>query len=447
MKWEENNELNGRYRDIYKNESAPVPERIWSGIDSELFPKKKRRGVVFWLSCTIGFLVIGGLTVYMTQRSVQQTRSQTALRDKIGNKKSEIAHQKTASENNTNETQEIKKNIDDLPTEVNYKVSSIRRNALGENKTYPFSSNKKGQVVSSEDELQLFQQENNKNDNTLSMVEYLPLKLVMPIESDELFIPEIFNNPFCQKRSCEPKFSLAYNVFVGKNMRMVSGNFDLDQSLAKRRSDKRIALNQLSHNLTLQYRISDKFALSTGLGYGIAQSTSKWYNRPTFLPAGQNSLRFQTSEGYCSVSDTSLINSLYNGDTSDLKMRFNQSVEVLTFPVMGSRTYFKNKWTTSLNFGLSADIHFNSKLSFNLEDNSGVRDVVAELDDTKTNLSLQALVGVRFNYRINSRFEAFGEQRLSVPVTSYLKTDTYKAYSANMNLGIGLRFYFPCELN
>ena len=47
-------DLNGRFQNLYDGQEPDVPNRIWGKVDQELFPKRKRNGIVFWLSIFVG---------------------------------------------------------------------------------------------------------------------------------------------------------------------------------------------------------------------------------------------------------------------------------------------------------------------------------------------------------------------------------------------------------
>ncbi len=53
-------DLNGRFQNLYDRQEPDVPNRIWEKVDQELFPKRKRNGIVFWLSIFVGAIILTG---------------------------------------------------------------------------------------------------------------------------------------------------------------------------------------------------------------------------------------------------------------------------------------------------------------------------------------------------------------------------------------------------
>lgn len=442
MKPKENKDWRGRYQDVYRNESAEASDHVWMNIEDELFPKRSRRGVVFWLSGIAGLLLVSSLSYFFVRNDTNRHESQTISDNVLKNEQQpDFSSDKALKEEEAIDFEPINENF---ASNVSINDSQIDKHSPTNKLNYS-SSHTMNPIKKDNEQIAIHDPAKKERIPQIAL-NRLPLNEVDLIESNKIatLMPLIDDS---EVKDCEPKLALSYNFFVGKNMRLVSGGFDVDQSISKRRDAKRVPMNLMSHNINVHYRVSDKFSLSTGIGYARATSLSKWHNRPTYLASGQNKLHFQTSEGYCSVTDTSLLNLMNAGDTTNLRLRSQQTIEMLTIPLLASRSWKKNKWTTAFNFGLSTDLHFNSELKLNVEDNNEVREVDAEVDQKGMYLSLQGLLGVRAQYQITPKFELFAEQRLSVPLTSYIITDSYSAYSASMNLGIGLRYNFPCSQN
>lgn len=438
-------DLNGRFHNLYDQQIPDVPNRVWEKVDEELFPKKKRNGMVFWLSIFTGLVILTGTWLLLNDDA--KTTSSLAKKNF-----------ETKSKNNQNKQSKTQNNNPSMP-KLSTGASKISPN---QNKTSSTNKNKSNTSVKSMVEnketvevgeiqhVPLIEniQENNPEDESLASIEPFCIPK-LPFLSIAHLITQRFDLmnlrtlvPTTRSKADSSKFTLTAGIAFGKNIRFTNSIIDPELAVSKLRGDNRMALNLIQVKCGMIYNINDKYSVGLGANYGFASRKSPWYTRPTYFAQGQQELVFQTLEGRYNITDAAFLNSLVPNDTNDINLRNSVSINMISIPLTVYRHLKRNNWTTSLNAGLSADIHFGKDFHFELDQNNTTRQLSGILENQTPIVSLQGLLGSRFSYLLSNSFDFYLEPQLSIPISSYLSTNNQNSYSASLTIGAGISYKF-----
>jgi len=438
-------DLNGRFQNLYDKQIPDVPNRVWEKVDEELFPKKKRNGMVFWLSIFTGLVILTG-TWLLLNDDTKSTSSLAIIKFEKKSKNNQNKQSKT-EHNNPSKTK---------PSAVTSKINPIENKTSSTNKNKSYLSvnsmveNKEtveGGYIQNDPFVKNIH-ENNPEDENLASIELisipnLPLLPITLLNTQRLNLVNLSTLlPTTRSKEDASKFTLTAGIAFGKNIRYTNSIIDPELSVSKLRGDNRMALNLIQVKCGIIYNINDKYSVGLGANYGFASRKSPWYTRPTYFAQGQQELVFQTLEGRYNITDAAFLNSLVPNDTNNINLKNSVSIKMFSIPLTVYRHFKRNNWTTSLNAGLSADIHFGKDFHFELEQNNTTRQLSGILENQTPIVSLQGLLGSRFSYLLSNSFNFYFEPQLSIPISSYLSTNNQNSYSASLTIGAGISYKF-----
>lgn len=429
-------DLNGRFQNLYDRQEPDVPNRIWEKVDQELFPKRKRNGIVFWLSIFVGAIILTGTWFWNSYSKTEHTiaKNNSEKHSKQNNTKQLKSEDKSFSKNNKSEIKSKTTNNEEKNT------SKIELNPLKENK----SNIKTLELVESEPNHKISSENIPQDENlSLSNIDSVTRLPFLPITKINFYIKNLSIVPLQEiTKSSDSKISMTAGIAFGKNIRYTNGIIDPELSVSKLRGDNRMALNLVQVKCGMIFNVNEKYAIGLGANYGFAGRKSPWYTRPTYFAQGQQGLVFQTLEGRYNITDATFLNSLVPNDTNDIKLKNSVSIKMFSIPLTVYRHFKRNNWTTSLNAGLSADIHFGKDFHFEVEQNNTTRQLLGTLENQTPVVSLQGLLGSRFSYLLSNSFDFYLEPQLSIPISSYLSTNNQNSYSASLTIGAGISYKF-----
>jgi hypothetical protein len=262
----------------FEEDTQLPPDESWSNIQHELFPTNKRRFAALWIAVSI--ILLGGLGLFLFQKSTI-SENEIKAKNEIQNK---VIRTKTSGKNSTNKPQQkvvltekaeeskIKNRKLNVSNELNQSVSNQTKNsesASSENRTAN-SKNKSGKSTkgkrniskkqnqttnSSENPILTTEIGNNKNEesekpekidtetiannsnssensskktqipDTTIRLKLLPAHLLSTTES--IPIQEVAKK---DKTDFKPYFSLQAAPLIGRNIRIISGTFNSDNT-------------------------------------------------------------------------------------------------------------------------------------------------------------------------------------------------------------------------
>lgn len=436
-------DLNGRFQNLYDQQKPEVPNRIWEKIDAELFPKKKRKGMVFWLSIFAGSVILTG-TWLMLNNGSKSTSSVVVSKyeKKAKNNKIEQAHAKIKiSSKSKSKTLTSKNDSNEINTSSTDKHKShltinsiIKKNETIENSPFQNDPTIENSLA------------NHSEDKNLAVIELvcfpnLPILPIAHLNSPRSNLMNLSSlSPNIKSKENESKFSISSGVAIGKNVRFTNKPIDPELSVSKHGGDNRMALNLIQIKSGISYTINEKYAIGIGVNYGHAQKSSPWYIRSTYYTQGQQSIPFQTLVGRYTVNDVELLNSLNPNDTNNIRLKNYISIRMLSIPLTVYYEINKSDWKMKINAGLSTDIHFGKEFQFDIEQNNSTRQLLGSLDNYSPEVSLQGLIGARFSHHLFNSFNLYIEPQLSLPLTSYSTSNSQNSYSSMLTIGAGI-FY------
>lgn len=428
-------DLNGKFHNLYDEQMEfKVRKEVWNHIENELFPKKKRNGIVFWLSIFAGAIILTG-TWFLnsdakTDHAVAKNNSQK--HSKHTNTKQSKSEDNTFSKNNKSD---IKTKITNNEIKNTSQIAPHPRKVNQSNvKTFEFDESKLILEIAAEN-ISKNQDSSQKNIDCTKSLKFLPTtSIYCDLKKLSLILPQETT------KARDTKLTMTAGIAFGKNVRFTNNSIDPELSVTKHRGDNRMALNLIQFRSNFIYNLNENYALGIGANYGNASRRSPWYNRPTYFSLGQKGLDFQTLEGRYTIIDTALLNSLAVNDTTYLRLKNNLSIKIISLPISIYRQIQKNNWITSINTGLSADIHFGKQFSFEVEQNNISRQLIGLLDVQRPTVSLQGLIGARFTRQNSNSFVFYVEPQLSIPLSSYLSQNNQRSYAMSLTFTTGLSY-------
>lgn len=433
-------DLNGKFHNLYDEQMEfEVRKEVWDRIEIELFPKKKRNGIVFWLSIFIGVIILSGTWIWNNN-----------------------SNSTTSVANNNNGKQAIKKDKTwgSVKNQKHFKgqkylLKSKEKNAKqaqnSRSSTRILIVNKNTDKRSVDNYLSVLNDMNYKaeklqekfNNYSIESLNPLPNIPISSLAIDKYNLKNFNLLMAIEKRKDHPsRLSISAGLAFGKNVRFTNNSIDPELSVTKHGGDNRMALNMIQFKSNFIYGFNDNYSMGIGANYGVASRRSPWYNRPTYFSQGQQELSFQTLEGRYTITDTTLLNTLAVNDTNNITLKNNVSIKIISIPITFYRQIQNNNWTTNLCAGISTDIHFGKEYIFEIEQNNISRQLIGLLDLQKPTISVQGLVGARFSHQISNSMLSFLEPQLSIPLSSYLSENNQRSFAMSLTFSAGFCYKF-----
>ena len=468
----------------FKEDIQLPPDESWSNIQHELFPTKKRRFVALWIAASL--ILLGVLGIVFFQKSANSDNKIKA-KNEIQNKE---IRTKTSGKNSTNKPQQkvvlteknekskIKTRESNVSNELNQLVSNQTKNsesASSENRTAD-SENKSSKSTKSskkpiKQEIQtinssenptltteignnkyeeLITEENsdsetitnNSSENARIQDATIRLKL-LPIQ----FISTLQSSPIHEvakkdKTDFKPYFSLQVAPLIGRNIRIISGTFNSDNTNSNALGERRASLPKFGFQTTLNYHFNKRLSLNAGFQLAGGDFQSRWFFKNLQIDPTTNDIRLKTTSGEASTTDPTLIQSITNGTSGIYKLRINHAFCLYSIPVGITYRFTDERFSPYFRTGLNMEFFGMRSLSLDVLENGITRNVELNLNRPNNRLNLQAIVALGVETRIKGNWSFFAQAGYYVPLNQFVNANGYSVRIAGSSILGGVRYNF-----
>lgn len=442
----------GSLSDQFDSENIAAPNQAWYQIESELFPKKKRRFAAFWF--LIAGLLISGLPFIFLNSGNEKIKNQPILSPEKGTPK-EI-------ENSVeNKNQQFQNTSNKKPQKVLSENSKFAENNLSNNSKS--TKNKKYRVngtkistnstssSSSEDQLvfqekKIDQQNNlmssnsinsglNAMDSTLYLKPFpiLPLNIALSPELKLLAKEEL-------ETTFNPYFSFQIAPLIGRNIRIISGTFNSDSPTSSALGERRVALRKYGFYTGINYHFTNQFSINTGFQMASGDVQSRWFFKYLYIEPNSNELRLLTNSGEATTSDPTLVQSITNGNTDIYKLRINHSFLLYSVPLGITYRFTQESLSPYFKTGINAEFFGKRTLSIDVEENNIIRNVTMDLKKPISPIILQGILSLGIQGSIAEGWNVFSEAGYYVPLNKTFNMNGASLKNAGASLMLGVQY-------
>jgi hypothetical protein len=466
------------------------PDESWSNIQQELFPTKKRRFVALWIAASL--ILLGVLGIVFFQKS---TNSEKEIKAKNETQNKEI-RSKTSGKNSSNKPQQkvdltekaeesnSKNRESNVNNQLNQSESNQTKNketANSETKSSN-SKNKSGKSTKSKRNISKKQNQttnssanltltteigNNKNEESITNVNSdtetilnsnnssenssknariqdsnIRLKL-LPIQ----FISTVQSSPIHHvakkdKTDFKPYFSLQVAPLIGRNIRIISGTFNSDNTNSNALGERRASLPKFGFQTNLNYHFNKRLSLNAGFQLAGGDFQSRWFFKYLQIDPTTNDIRLKTTSGEASTTDPTLIQSITNGTSGIYKLRINHAFCLYSIPVGIMYRFTDERFSPYFRTGLNLEFFGRRSLSLDVLENGITRNVELNLNRPNNRLNLQAIVALGVETRIKGNWSFFTEAGYYVPLNQFVNANGYAVRIAGSSILGGVRYNF-----
>lgn len=442
----------GSLSDQFDSENIAAPNQAWYQIESELFPKKKRRFAAFWF--LIAGLLISGLPFIFLNSGNEKIKNQPILSPEKGTPK-EI-------ENSVeNKNQQFQNTSNKKPQKVLSENSKFAENNLSNNSKS--TKNKKYRVngtkistnstssSSSEDQLvfqekKIDQQNNlmssnsinsglNAMDSTLYLKPFpiLPLNIALSPELKLLAKEEL-------ETTFNPYFSFQIAPLIGRNIRIISGTFNSDSPTSSALGERRVALRKYGFYTGINYHFTNQFSINTGFQMASGDVQSRWFFKYLYIEPNSNELRLLTNSGEATTSDPTLVQSITNGNTDIYKLRINHSFLLYSVPLGITYRFTQESLSPYFKTGINAEFFGKRTLSIDVQENNIIRNVTMDLKKPISPIIIQGILSLGIQGSIGEGWNVFSEAGYYVPLNKTFNINGASLKNAGASLMLGVQY-------
>ena len=460
------------------------PDENWNNIQQELFPKKKRRFVALWIAASL--ILLGVLGIVFFQKS---TNSEKEIKAKNETQNKEI-RTKTSGKNSTNKPQQkvvftekdeeskIKNRESNVNNQLNQSESNQTKNRESANSETRSSNskNKSGKSTKSKRNISKKQNQktnisenstlkteiaknkneeaitnensnsetiaitNNSSKNTRIQDANIRLKL-LPIQ----FISTVQSSPIHEvakkdKTDFKPYFSLQVAPLIGRNIRIISGTFNSDNTNSNALGERRASLPKFGFQTVLNYHFNKRLSLNAGFQWAGGDFQSRWFFKYLQIDPTTNDIRLKTTSGEASTTDPTLIQSITNGTSGIYKLRINHAFCLYSIPVGITYRFTDERFSPYFRTGLNLEFFGRRSLSLDVLENGITRNIELNLNRPNNRLNLQAIVALGVETRIKGNWSFFAEAGYYVPLNQFVNANGYSVRIAGSSILGGVRY-------
>ena len=488
-----NDAWEGKLASKFDKDIQLPPDKNWKSIEQELFPAKKRRFAALWIAVSI--ILLGVLGLFLFQKSAI-SENEIKAKNEIKNKE---IRTKTSCKNSTNKPQqklvftekaeEFKSKNEELQVNSERIQSSSKQKIKNKNKETAFSENrtansknKSGKSskskrnvsknenqtsksfetptstteISSKKNEQASNQENKDNeivannhnlsvnsfknteipDSTIRL-KLLPAHLLSATES--IPIQEVVKK---DKTDFQPFFSWQVAPLIGRNIRIVSGSFNSDNTNTNALGDRRSRFLKYGFLTNLNYHFNKRLSLNIGFQWAGGNFQSRWFFKYLQIDPTTNDIRLKTSSGEASTTDPTLIQSITNGTSGIYQLRINHAFSLYSIPVGISYRFTDQRISPYFRTGLNLEFFGRRSLSLDVLENGIARNIELNLNRPKNRMNLQAMLAFGVETRIKNSWNIFAEAGYYVPLNQFVNSNGYSVRMAGSSILGGVRYNF-----
>ena len=460
------------------------PDQNWDNLQQELFPTKKRRFVALWIAASL--ILLGVLGIVFFQKS---TKSEKEIKAKNETQNKEI-RTKTSGKNSTNKPQQkvvftekdegskIKNRESNVNNQLNQSESNHTKNRDTANSETRSSNskNKSGKSIKSSkkpikqqiqttnssknptltteignnkneesitnvnSDTETILNSNNSSENTRIQDSTIRLKL-LPIQ----FISTTQSSPIQEvakkdKTDFKPYFSLQAAPLIGRNIRIISGTFNSDNTNSNALGERRAPLPKYGFQTSLNYHFNKRLSLNAGFQLAGGDFQSRWFFKYLQIDPITNDIRLKTTSGEASTKDPTLIQSITNGTSGIYKLRINHAFSLFSIPVGIMYRFTDERFSPYFRTGVNMEFFGRRTLSLDVLENGITRNVELNLNRPNNRLNLQAIVALGVETCIKSNWSFFAEAGYYIPLNQFVNANGYSVRVAGSSILGGVRY-------
>ena len=473
----------------FENDIQLPPDENWNNIQQELFPKKKRFAVL-WIAASLILLGVLGIVFFQkstisekeikakneTQNKVIRTKpsgknstnkpqqkvvfTEKDEGSKIKNRESNVNNQLNQSESNQTKNRETansetrssnsknksgkstksKRNISKKQNQItNLSGNSTLTTEIGNNKNEESITN-----VNSDTETILNSNNSSENSSINARIQDSNIRLkLLPIQ----FISTVQSSPIHEvakkdKTYFKPYFSLQVAPLFGRNIRIISGTFNSDNTNSNALGERRASLPKFGFQTNLNYNFNKRLSLNTGFQWAGGDFQSRWFFKYLQIDPTTNDIRLKTTSGEASTTDPTLIQSITNGTSGIYKLRINHAFSLYSIPVGITYRFTDERFSPYFRTGLNLEFFGRRSLSLDVLENGITRNIELNLNRPNNRLNLQAIVALGVETRIKGNWSFFAEAGYYIPLNQFVNANGYSVRIAGSSILGGVRYNF-----
>jgi hypothetical protein len=459
------------------------PDENWSNIQQELFPKKKRFAAL-WIAASLILLGVLGI-VYLQKSSYNNAKIKA--KNETQNK---VIRTKTSGKNSSNKPQQ-KVDLTEKAEESNSKnresnfnnqfdqsLSNQRKNRESTSSENRFSnsknksdnstkskrnpSKKQNQTINlsegpnltteiNSDKTVVSKNHENSDNETITntnissknariqdsniRLKLLPAHSLSTVQSSP--IQEVAKK---DKTDFKPCFSLQVAPLFGRNIRIISGTFNSDNTNSNALGERRASLPKFGFQTNLNYHFNKRLSLNAGFQLAGGDFQSRWFFKYLQIDPTTNDIRLKTTSGEASTTDPTLIQSITNGTSGIYKLRINHAFSLYSIPVGITYRFTDERFSPYFRTGLNMEFFGRRSLSLDVLENGIARNVELNLNRPNNRLNLQAIVALGVETRIKGNWSFFTEAGYYVPLNQFVNANGYSVRIAGSSILGGVRY-------
>jgi hypothetical protein len=462
-------DLKGALSFHFEEDIQLPPNDNWSAIEKELFPKKKRKFVVFWFISLSLFL--GGIIYHNSLLSNDKNINSQADPKSENNKskaRGEQEFQKHSNQTNLNEqTRDSADKKNESKTNQERSQSTSLQNTAGKNYSIALNqNNRKNRVKASTQEELLNDDINDKSkeepnrpeylsdetsDMAVKAIDYTSTKAIisdsiarlelLPVQLISMsFTPIILNVPLEKHVGFKPYFSIYISPLIGRNIRNIRGTFNSENTNSNAIGDRRVSLPKYGFQTGLNYHINEKLSFNLGFQLAGGDIQSRWFFKYLEIDPMTNDVRLKTASGEASTKDPALIQSISNGVNGLYKLRLNHTFTLYSIPLGISYRFKNKKFSPFIRTGLNMEFFGKRTLSLDMIENGMVRNIELNLNRPNNRLNLQAMLSLGLDWRLNRNWSLFTEFGYCIPLNRFVTANGYSIRMAGSSIMGGVRY-------
>jgi hypothetical protein len=275
----------------------------------------------------------------------------------------------------------------------------------------------------------------SKNTDSVIRLNLIPLQLL-----STTVLPPIKELTKKEKTDFKPYFSIQVAPLLGRNIRIISGIFQNDNTNSNALGDRRTSLPKIGFQTILNYHLNKRISLNTGFQLAGGDVQSRWFFKYLQVDPTTNDIRLKTTSGEVSTSDPTLIQSITNGTTGIYKLRINHAYSLLSIPVGITYRFTNQQFSPYIRSGFNLEFFVRRSLSLDVLENGMARNIELNLNRPNNRLNLQAMLALGVETQIKNKWVFFLEAGYYIPLNQFVNTNGYSVRIAGSSILAGFRY-------
>ena len=275
----------------------------------------------------------------------------------------------------------------------------------------------------------------SKNTDSVISLNLIPLQLL-----STTVLPPIKELTKKEKTNFKPYFSIQVAPLLGRNIRIISGTFNSDNTNSNALGDRRTSLPKFGFQTILNYHFNKRISLNTGFQLAGGDVQSRWFFKYLQVDPTTNDIRLKTTSGEVSTSDPTLIQSITNGTTGIYKLRINHAYSLLSIPVGITYRFTNQRFSPYIRSGFNLEFFGKRTLSVDVLENGIARNIEFNFNRPNNRLNLQAMLAFGVESQIKNNWVFFLEAGYYIPLNQFVNVNGYSVRMAGSSILAGFRY-------